>query len=117
MIKKKIYYIDIFMLIVYSIFMIFAGYKIYLLIYLILLAICKYVSICREKELKRMWDLAEENNLTIDTLRDISGLGRLDLQATKYEDSGRYLPPRKVVKQTIQKLEQLSKKDSGIDLF
>lgn len=108
MVKKKIYYLYLFIFVLYGIGMIYTGKTVYLIAYLIMIAVAKYFSIQREKELKKMWELVEKNNVSLEKLSLLSGLGRLDLKATKYEESGRYLPPRKVVKQTIRKLEGLN---------
>lgn len=114
MVKKKIYYLYIVIFILYGIGMFYTGKLFYFIGYLIILAIIKYFSIRREKELQKMWELAEQNNLTIEKLSELSGLGRLDLKATKYEEPGKYYPPRKVIKQTIEKIEELDIKRQAI---
>lgn len=54
-----------------------------------------------------MWQLANKKDLSLTELSQLSNMGQLDLKATQKEETGRYLPPRKIVKQTINKLENL----------
>ncbi|MGX6994273.1 hypothetical protein [Vagococcus penaei] len=60
------------------------------------------------KNLAKMWRLSDQLGLSVDELSQLSGIGRLDLIASKPISRDRYCPPIRLVKQTIQKLEQLT---------
>ncbi|MGX7025445.1 hypothetical protein [Vagococcus hydrophili] len=58
-----------------------------------------------------MWQLADELHLSISDISQISGIGTLDLKASKEKKSSVFIPRRKAVLTTIRKLE--AKKELG----
>lgn len=102
---KKIYYLYL-VIGIYCVVLLISGKMWLMIAYLTMLSVAKYYSIKRQKELNYMWHLAEKNKMSLSELSQLSNIGQLDLKATRYEESGRYLPPRKVVRQTINKLEK-----------
>lgn len=106
---KKTYYLYI-ILGIYCILLLISGKIWFMMSYLCLLFIAKYYSVKRNKDLSYMWYLVERKGLSLSELSELSGMGKLDLKATQSDESGRYIPPRKVVKQIIRKLENYSGK-------
>ena len=105
MAMKKIYYLLYILIGIYCVSLLISGKIWFMIAYLLSLGITKYYSVKRNKELNYMWQLATEKNIPLITLSELSTMGQLDLKATQREESGRYLPPRKLVRQTIEKLE------------
>ncbi len=66
-----------------------------------------YLMKKRKLEIHKMWEMAEELELSKQQLSELSGIGTIDLEATKYTDNGAYFPSRKIVKETIEKIEKL----------
>lgn len=62
----------------------------------------------RIKEINYMWNLADDFHITSAKLSEVTGIGRLDLEATKRDENGIYLPPRKDIQKGITYLETLS---------
>ena len=58
-----------------------------------------------------MWKLADELKLSVSDISQLSGIGTLDLEASKESNGFTYVPKRKVIRQTIQALEN---KKSGL---
>lgn len=105
MAMKNIYYLLYILIGIYCVSLLISGKIWFMIAYLLSLGITKYYSVKRNKELNYMWQLATEKNIPLITLSELSTMGQLDLKATQREESGRYLPPRKLVRQTIEKLE------------
>lgn len=63
------------------------------------------------KEILLMWKLADELKLSVSDISQLSGIGTLDLEASKESNGFTYVPKRKVIRQTIQALEN---KKSGL---
>lgn len=61
----------------------------------------------RLKEIKYMWELVDALKVTQATLSQVTNIGTIDLEATKFEGNGVYLPPRKNVLKGIEYLENL----------
>ncbi|SLM85294.1 hypothetical protein FM121_04300 [Vagococcus fluvialis bH819] len=56
-----------------------------------------------------MWYLADKLNLSTSDISQLSGIGILDLEATKEKNNFIYLPKRKVILTTTKQLEKISK--------
>lgn len=104
MIMKKMYFLYI-IIGIYCLLLVISGKIWFMAIYVSMIFIAKFYSVKRNKELDYMWQLVSEKNISLAILSELSTIGQLDLKATQREESGRYLPPRKIVKQTINKLE------------
>ncbi|MGX4686850.1 hypothetical protein JNUCC83_08100 [Vagococcus sp. JNUCC 83] len=104
---KKTHYLYI-ILGIYCILLLISGKVWFMVAYLFLLSIAKYYSVKRNKDLNYMWYLVERKGLSLSELSELSGIGKLDLKATQSDESGRYIPPPKVVKQIIINLENYS---------
>lgn len=105
MAMKKIYYLLYIVIGIYCVSLLISGKIWFMISYLLLLGMTKYYSVKRNEELNYMWQLAKEKNIPLITLSELSNMGQLDLKATQREESGRYLPSRQLVRQTIEKLE------------
>lgn len=79
-----------------------------LFFYLSLLVISVIYRENQMKKLAKMWQLSDQLGLSVDELSQLSSIGRLDLMASKPINGASYYPPSRLVKQTIQKLEQLT---------
>ena len=54
-----------------------------------------------------MWELVDTLKVTHATLSQVTNIGTIDLEATKFEGNGVYLPPRKNILKGIEYLENL----------
>lgn len=61
----------------------------------------------RIKEIDRMWALADELSISTAELSEMCDVGQHDLEATKKNEEGRFLPPNKKILLAIEKLEAL----------
>ena len=61
----------------------------------------------RLEEIKYMWELVDTLKVTHATLSQVTNIGTIDLEATKFEGNGVYLPPRKNILKGIEYLENL----------
>lgn len=61
----------------------------------------------RQKEIKRLWALADELDITEGKLSQVTGLGTIDLTSSRYEGDGAYIPPRKAILKGITYLESI----------
>lgn len=83
------------------------NYSLFFLYAVIMFPTSQYVMKKRKAEINQMWGLVEELDMSVQTLSQISGIGVLDLKATKFKDNGAYFPSQKQVKQTIEQLKQI----------
>ena len=62
----------------------------------------------RIEEINHMWSLADKLQVPAAKLSEVTGIGRLDLEATKRDKDFLYLPPKKDIQKGISYLESLN---------
>ncbi|MGF2144391.1 hypothetical protein ACQUEF_03445 [Vagococcus fluvialis] len=62
----------------------------------------------RIEEINHMWSLADKLQVSTAKLSEVTGIGRLDLEATKRDKDVLYLPPKKDIQKGISYLESLN---------
>ncbi|MDT2813389.1 hypothetical protein P7H75_00915 [Vagococcus carniphilus] len=68
------------------------NYNLFFLYAVIMFPTSQYVMKKRKEDINQMWGLVEELEMPIQTLSQISGIGVLDLKATKFKDNGHIFP-------------------------